>query len=971
MLKFWIKNIRYLLLFIIVCISFNNIFSATPRAYLEIIAQGDSNLMMLNYDLARGYYQSARKTATNEYDQYLSDYKVGYSYIIENEKFLALAYFTDIQISFDFSSRQDSALYVLTELEMNRITEEVLRPSYNLTAVIGQINSLENYLSDWQKARAYYLIANIYFKRLYFNESIDYYKKSLGYSKHHDAWLKENTYYNLLRTYGTNDDVQNINDIGMFLLKQGTKYIDASEVYRSIGQSCFLQGNYIDARYQLRKSLKIASANKDTFNVIRDYISIGNTYILQNNLQMAELMYDSTEYYGTRFSNKVTQMGALVTRAFYYFMVNDVKKMHKYFRLATANIKSHDNNVTYRAMLLEYIAEFYLNSKEYQTALDSLDSFFRDTDSIPRDLLINKVTWQVYIALYTQKARLEYLMWKEKGADLESLRQSFEIYLELIQLTEKSFQRFLSNESRPIFLDKSRNACEDAFLCGFDLYQNQHNKHILSELFFIVEQSKANIFRANFQHNKSLKVSGIPEDLLQLELELKRQEIWLRYFLDDDINNEKDKEVEIKLRNELVHVVSQHDSLLKVFEEKYPRYYSSKYGYKKIKIEEVKEQLTEKQVVLDYFLTDNRMFVLAVRKENEKLLEIPVDSNFSKALTEYRKYIESVDVEPEITGHRAYYAQLSYHLYSKLIEPFHEIIKDKQLFIIPDRELNLIPFETLITDTVDLQNGCPNYLVFSNPVNVFYSIDQLFTAQKYISKESRFVGFAPIYLNKGAGHELDELPGAVKELETICNFFKGSSYFGGEARKQTFFDVSGHADIIHLALHTKLSDIKPLYSKLFFSNSISGVDTMFTYEILNKQLKSKLLVLSGCNTGFGELRYGDGVINLARSFIYSGIENVIVTQWAVADRSSSTLMSYFYEHLSQGCSVDIALQKAKIDFLDHEDPIKQHPYYWSGYISVGRPVIYKKGKWWFVCFSLFMISLTLFAYRYLKKRGGH
>lgn len=940
-----------------------------PQVYSDLIAQGDSNLMMLNYDLARGYYQSAGKEAANEYDKYLSDYKIGYSYIIENEKFLALAYFTDIQISFNFPSRQDSALYILTELEMNRITEEVLRPSYNLNAVIEQIDYMGNYLSDWQKARAYYLIADIYFKRLYFNESIDYYKKSLGYSKHHDAWLRENTYYNLLRTYGTNDDVQNINDIGMFLLKQGTKYIDASEIYRSIGQSCFLTGNYDDARHQLRRSLKIACVNKDTFNVIRDYISIGNTYILQNNLPMAEQMYDSTEYYGTRFSNQVTQMGALVTKAFYYFMVNDVEKLHKYFKLASANIRLHDNNVTYRGMLLEYIAEFYMNNQEYQTALDSLNSFFKDTDSIPRDLLINKVTWQIYIALYTQKARLEYLLWKEKGADLENLRQSFEIYLELIQLTEESFQRFLSNDSRPIFLDKSRSACEDAFLCGFDLYQNQRDKHILSELFSIVEQSKANIFRANFQHNKSLKVSGIPENLLQLELELKRQEIWLRYFLDDDINNEKDKEVEIKLRNELVHVVSQHDSLLKVFEEEYPQYYSSKYGYKEIKIEEVKGQLTEEQVVLDYFLTDNRMFVLAVQKEGEEMLEISIDSSFSDALTAYRKYIESVDAESDSFDRKAHYVQLSYHLYSKLIQPFSEIIKGKQLFIIPDRELNLIPFETLISDTINLQNGCPRYLVFKNPVNVFYSIDQLFTAQKYISKKSRFVGFAPIYSNKNMGSELDELPGAVNELETICNFFKGSSYIGREAGKQIFFDESGHADIIHLALHTKLSDIKPLYSELFFSNDISGVDTMFTYEILNKQLKSKLLVLSGCNTGFGELRYGDGVINLARSFIYSGIENIIVTQWAVADKSSSTLMSYFYKHLSQGSSVDIALQKAKIDFLYHEDPIKQHPYYWSGYISVGKPVIYKKNWLWFICFTCaFLGILALLAYNIRKKK---
>lgn len=963
MLKLRIKKFHRFSMFLICVVSVCDIFASFKEStYTKQMATGDSCLLEFNYDLARGYYQSAGELAQTGSDRYFAKYKVGYSYVVEDERFLALACFTDVQISFETETKTDSAIYLLNELEMDLITVEVLRPSYRIDQVIRNLQSFSHRMSDWQKARAYSLLANIYYERRYFNKSIELNKKALGFLNHNDKWLTEHIYYKMLLIYSSTEDVQNMNDIGMYLLQQGTKYIDESEVYRSVGFSKFLNGEFDEARKYLRASLQISKEQTDTLNIVRDYLTLGNSFILQGNYEMSGLMYDSTEYFGMRSSIKETKVGSLVAKAFYHFMMNDVEQLEKYFQKASVYIEEYQS-VPYRSMLLEYIAQYYMDQGKYQIAIDSLNAFFYETDTIPKDILINQVSWKVYIDLYRQKAESGYMLWKNGDADLSDLQETFDGYRNVMHLTEESFQRYLSYDSRNIFLNKSREACEEAFICGYDYYMNNKDISTFEALLSIVEQSKANIFRANFQHNKSLKVSGIPDQFIQLELDLKRQEAWLRHYLDDDKKTENNKEVELKLRNELVNVIARHDSLITIFEKKYPQYFSSKYGYNIVEISRVQKNLTNKQLILDYFLTNNRLFILGIQKDKEELLEVSIDSNFTKILSFYRKYIENYDIDSITRKMNAEFIEASYFLYTKLVAPFNDWINDKQLIIIPDRELSLIPFETFITNKEHTKNGIQDYLVFKNSINVLYSIDQLFTEQKYISKRSKFIGFAPTYTDGVMRNGLLELPGAAIELESISNYFVGKTFIGKQASKRSFFKEAMHADIIHLALHTHLSDIKPLYSELYFFNETNqSIDTMFTYEVLDKQLTSRLLVLSGCNTGYGELRYGDGVINLARSFIYSGIENLIVTQWSVADKSSSAIMRSFYNYLAKGNSVDVALQKAKIDFLLTQDPIKHHPYYWSGYISVGKPVKYQKGK---ELSFIIIISLSILSFSFL------
>jgi CHAT domain-containing protein len=56
-----------------------------------------------------------------------------------------------------------------------------------------------------------------------------------------------------------------------------------------------------------------------------------------------------------------------------------------------------------------------------------------------------------------------------------------------------------------------------------------------------------------------------------------------------------------------------------------------------------------------------------------------------------------------------------------------------------------------------------------------------------------------------------------------------------------------------------------------------------------------LVVLSACDTGWGEARAGEGVMGLRRGFIQAGGQNLLMTLWPISDKTTVEVMLDFYE----------------------------------------------------------------------------
>jgi CHAT domain-containing protein len=219
------------------------------------------------------------------------------------------------------------------------------------------------------------------------------------------------------------------------------------------------------------------------------------------------------------------------------------------------------------------------------------------------------------------------------------------------------------------------------------------------------------------------------------------------------------------------------------------------------------------------------------------------------------------------------------------------------------------------------------------------------------------------------------LPGAKDEVESLSKFFHSNVFMNESATESKFKQLAPNYSIIHLAMHTIIDNKNPMYSKLAFShsNDSSNDGLLNTYEIYNLQLKARLAVLSSCNSGNGQFSRGEGVMSLARAFIYAGCPSIVMSLWEIEDHSGADIIKNFYNQLNRGKSTDESLRLAKLKFLETADPLTAHPYFWAGYVTIGDTAGIKRYRLiWALAIILLLTATTLLfrrkIVRFLKNR---
>jgi CHAT domain-containing protein len=96
---------------------------------------------------------------------------------------------------------------------------------------------------------------------------------------------------------------------------------------------------------------------------------------------------------------------------------------------------------------------------------------------------------------------------------------------------------------------------------------------------------------------------------------------------------------------------------------------------------------------------------------------------------------------------------------------------------------------------------------------------------------------------------------------------------------------------------------------------------------------TKLVVLSACDTGVGEVRNGEGVYGLRRAFVIAGTESLVMSLWPISDYSTRLLMTNYYKNLKQDMGRGEALRQVQLDMLKRNPSL--HPFYWANFIQSG------------------------------------
>jgi len=117
------------------------------------------------------------------------------------------------------------------------------------------------------------------------------------------------------------------------------------------------------------------------------------------------------------------------------------------------------------------------------------------------------------------------------------------------------------------------------------------------------------------------------------------------------------------------------------------------------------------------------------------------------------------------------------------------------------------------------------------------------------------------------------------------------------------------------------------------SNDEDGILTALEASGLNLW-GTKLVTLSACDTGIGEVKNGEGVYGLRRAFMLAGTETLVMSLWPVSDYVTRGLMTNYYKGLKLGQGRREALRQVQLHMLKRKD--LQHPFYWASFIQSGE-----------------------------------
>ena len=294
-------------------------------------------------------------------------------------------------------------------------------------------------------------------------------------------------------------------------------------------------------------------------------------------------------------------------------------------------------------------------------------------------------------------------------------------------------------------------------------------------------------------------------------------------------------------------------------------------------------------------------------------------------------------------------------LEARIMAPVRALLGDtRRVFLSPDGALNLIPFNALVGDDGRflIERYSFTYLTSGRDLLSFAvptprGGDPLILANPEFDASSS---------RPGAGRFLP-LRHADEEAATIARLFPNSTLLlHRDATKQNLREARGPR-LLHIGTHgyfeptvcmtnpTKAAKRQtPALSNPLLRSGIalaganacaSGRDEglLTAFEASGLDLYgTKLVVLSACQTGVGNVTAGDGVYGLRRALMLAGAETQVMSLWPVDGEATADLMKAYYEALAKGGKRGEAMRGVQLAMLHSE---RNHPYYWASFIVSG------------------------------------
>jgi len=269
--------------------------------------------------------------------------------------------------------------------------------------------------------------------------------------------------------------------------------------------------------------------------------------------------------------------------------------------------------------------------------------------------------------------------------------------------------------------------------------------------------------------------------------------------------------------------------------------------------------------------------------------------------------------------------------------------KFKRIVIIPDSCVESMPFEALPIGGGKLAIDAWEVSYSYSARQYLYSANQAVktnTGGSMLIVANPTYGDAPetsvqSFLDRGGNlSSLPPLPGTKVEAEKIRTAIPSAQLMSGDDAYAAAVEAEmSKYSVLHFATHGLFDPTNPMGSSLAFAR-LPGqrmATQLLAQDIQAMKLNARLAVLSACDTGRGEYKYGEGSIGLTYAFLKAGCPVVVSSRWPVNDESTAELMADFYAGIGRGEATGRALRLAILSAKKK----RSLPYYWAPFMVVG------------------------------------
>ncbi len=740
---------------------------------------------------------------------------------------------------------------------------------------------------------------------------------------------------------------------------------------RALIEGAFIKAYVMNLTTEARSDLLFCIAELGTFKTRRSQILLANanrnlgiTYLLDGELDSSiSILHSSLSFYkghdirnyglscfdlGVAFKRK----GLLDSSSFYFkegkqafLELNDQSKLPFYY----------DNIGDVEFELGNYVSSLNLDNLALEELIPDFDS--KSVSSVPildSKVLRDKVT--TLISLQSKATTLLYLYHLGEGVEyLKSAYQHFKVADQVITLMRSEY---IADASKVNLVDRAKPIYEKALEACWELYQIQPTDSVLSVAFEFAEKSKSIILQDAVRRTKAK--SRVEPKLITSE---KENNLKVNYYEKQVALTKGKGNADINYLDSLLLYRRKRDAIVEEIRDNHPEYYQSIFGRSTVSPKQVQSSQDPDQGFIEYFMGDSSIFCFVITQDT--IL-------FTKSRINFDKEEWGRTFSKDILAQDQSFMENAYAMYQTLIEPIKSAIDiPTKITIVPDDVLGTISFDALITKMPSSERiyfpDFKDYLLFDHQISYAFSATTLFeSGRSQTTKGNSFLGISPHF---ESGFTIGDsyfqgLEWNQDEVYQVGDLFGQRRILDENVSVDLLHKEAKGYDIIHLATHAEANHENGNLSYILLGDEKSS--QLFVNDLYAIDLNANMTVLSACQTGTGPINRGEGVISLARGFVYAGSSSVITSLWSVREQANNKIIIDFYQGLETGLSKDEALRNAKVNFLSgitREDQVMAHPYFWAALICIGdtSPYIKSVSLDWKV-YGLILVAIVAFFY---------